>query len=128
MTSRVPVGESLREDPAEIPKDPLEDFTVPPARTPFGEGFLTPSGSFPWIPDLGPILDEIWAEGSFKRLSEEPLLADNRENMWMLTRVRSANALPFDNFLTLLLPPLFVAGITCEFYLLPENRGHLRPG
>ena len=78
-------GESSRKESAKVPKDPMEDFTVSPAGTPFGEGFFAPSGffpwSFPWIPNLGPMLAEIWGEESFKRLSE----AVNREGMRMLT-------------------------------------------
>ena len=72
-SSRAPAREFSREKPVEVPKDPLEDFTVPQAGTLFGEGSFTPSGSFSWIPDLGPMLDEIWAEESFKWLSKEPL-------------------------------------------------------
>ena len=82
-----------------VAKDPLEDFTVPPAGTLFGKGSFTPLGSFPWIPDLRPMLDEIWGEESFTRLSEEPLQGGNREGIRMLSRVVSfANALPFGNF------------------------------
>ena len=72
LFSRTPAGKSSQEKPTEVPKDPREDFTVPQAGTPFGEGSFTPSGSFLWIPDLGPMLDEIWAKESFKQLSEEP--------------------------------------------------------
>ena len=46
-SSKAPAGESSREEPAEVPKDPLEDFTVPLVGTPFSEESFTPSGSFP---------------------------------------------------------------------------------
>ena len=44
------------------------------------------------------MLGEIWAEESFKRLSKEPLQADNREGLRTLSRVSLDNALPFENF------------------------------
>ena len=69
--------ESSRKESTEVPKDPLEHFSVPPVGACFGEGSFTPSGSFPWIPDLGPMLDKIWSEESFKQLSEEPLQVGN---------------------------------------------------
>ena len=52
-SSRAPAGESSRKESTEVPKDPLEDFSVPPVGACFGEGSFTPSGSFPWISDLG---------------------------------------------------------------------------
>ena len=89
-------------DPAEAPRsssagsgparDPLEDFEVPPAGTSFGAGSYVPSGGFPWMPELGPMLDEIWSEESFRQLSEEPLQAGNREGMRLLAKVNSADS------------------------------------
>ena len=89
LSSKTPAGESSRKESTEVPKDPLEDFSVHPAGTLFGNGSSTPSGSFPWIYDLGPMLDEIWSAESFKWFSEEPLQAGNREGMRMLSRVSS---------------------------------------
>ena len=54
-----PVAKSKKRDPIEVPKDPLEDFVVPPAGIPYGEASLNSSGSFPWIADLSPMMDEI---------------------------------------------------------------------
>ena len=64
------------EDPVEAPRsppagtgparDPLEEFEVPPAGAPFGAGSHAPSGGFPSMPELGPMLDEIWSEESFR--------------------------------------------------------------
>ena len=42
------------------------------------------------MPELGPMLDEIWSEESFRQLSEEPLQADNREGMRLLAKVNPA--------------------------------------
>ena len=39
------------------------------------------------MPELGPMLDEIWLEESFRQLSEEPLQAGNREGMQLLAKV-----------------------------------------
>ena len=36
-TSRTTTGETSRKNTTKIPKDPLEDFVVPPAGTPYGE-------------------------------------------------------------------------------------------
>ena len=72
-------------------RDPMEDFEVPPAGTPFGVGSYAPSGGFPWMPELGPMLYEIWSEESFRHLSEEPLQAGNREGMRLLTKVNPAD-------------------------------------
>ena len=58
-SSRIQAGESSRKESTEVPEDPLEDFSVPPVGLPFGGGYFTPSGSFTWISDLSPILDEI---------------------------------------------------------------------
>ena len=44
------------------------------------------------------MLDKIWAEESFKRLPDEPVQADNREGMRMLSRMSFANALSCENF------------------------------
>ena len=41
--------------------------------------------------ELGPMLDEIWSEESFRQLSEEPLQAGNREGMPLLTKVNPAD-------------------------------------
>ncbi|MCV5004161.1 hypothetical protein OFM39_31370, partial [Escherichia coli] len=65
-----------------------DDFAVPPAGTPYGESSFNPSGSFSWVIGLGPMLDEIWSDESFKGFSEEPLQVGNREGMRMLSRVR----------------------------------------
>ena len=96
-SSGVPALSTSGVDPAEAPRDspagsgptrdPLEDFKVPPAGTPFGAGSYAPSGGFPWMPELGPMLDEIWSEGSFRQLSEEPLQAGNREGIRLLAKV-----------------------------------------
>ena len=43
------------------------------------------------MPELGPMLDEIWSEESFRQLSEEPLQAGNREGMPLLTKVNPAD-------------------------------------
>ena len=72
-SSKTPTGDTSTRESIKVPKNPSDDFAVPPARTPYGNGFFNPSRSFPWIADLGPMLDEIWSEESFKRLSEEPL-------------------------------------------------------
>ena len=82
-SSMTPVGETSRGESTKVPqdppkgkippKDPFEDFTGRPTGTPYGEGSYTPSGSFPWVSDVGPMLDEIWSKESFKRLSEAPL-------------------------------------------------------
>ena len=42
------------------------------------------------MPELGPMLDEIWSEESFRQLSEEPLQAGNREGMRLLAKVNLA--------------------------------------
>ena len=39
------------------------------------------------MPELGPMLDEIWSEESFRQLSEGPLQAGNREGMRLLAKV-----------------------------------------
>ena len=39
------------------------------------------------MPELGPMLDELWSEESFRQLSEEPLQAGNREGMRLLAKV-----------------------------------------
>ena len=65
----------------------MEDFEVPLAGTPSGAESYTPSGAFPWMPELRPMLDEIWSEESFRQLSEEPLQAGNREGMRLLAKV-----------------------------------------
>ena len=57
-TSKTSARETSK-DSTKIPKDPLDDFVVPPAEAPYGEGSFTPSESFPWITGLGPMLDEI---------------------------------------------------------------------
>ena len=132
-SSRTPTKEGSRKgtadaprDPSERtemmvhPKDPLEDFFVPPASTPYGEGSYTPSRSFLWVSALGPMLDEIWSEEDFKRLSEEPLQACNREGMRLLSRVRSTEALSFKELTHSFLTVLFVAGFSCQLQLLPE--------
>ena len=87
-SSKTLTGETLRKDSTEVPKNPLDDFAVPPAGTPYGESSFNPSGSFSWVIGLGPMLDEIWSDESFKGFSEEPLQVDNREGMRMLSRVR----------------------------------------
>ena len=46
LFSRTPAEESSRKESNKVPKDPLQDFSVPPAGTPFGEGYFTPTGSF----------------------------------------------------------------------------------
>ena len=90
-------GEDAAEAPRSPPagtgptRDPLEEFEVPPAGAPFGAGSDAPSGGFPWMPELGPMLDEIWSEKSFRQLSEEPLQAGNREGMWLLAKVNPAD-------------------------------------
>ena len=96
-SSRVRALLSSREDSTEVPRsppartgparDPLEDFEVPPAGAPFGAGSSAPSGGFPWMPELGPMLDELWSEEIFRQLSEEPLQAENREGMRLLAKV-----------------------------------------
>ena len=96
-TSRAPAVLTSGVDPTEAPRnsptgsgparDPLEDFEVPPAGTPFGAGSYAPSGGFPWMPELGLMLDEIWSEGSFRQLFEEPLQAGNRESIRLLAKV-----------------------------------------
>ena len=60
-TSRTPMRETSRKDTTEVAKIPLDDFVVPPAGTPYGEGSFNPLG----IVDLSPMLDEIWSEESF---------------------------------------------------------------
>ena len=67
------IGDTSRKDSTEVPKDPLDNFVVPLAGTPHGEGSFHLSGLFPWIAGLGPMLDGICSEESFKGLSEEPL-------------------------------------------------------
>ena len=84
-------------DPAEAPRnslagsgparDPLEEFEVPPAGALFGAGSHAPSGGFPWMLELGPMLDELWSEEVFRQLSEEPLQAGNHEGMRLLAKV-----------------------------------------
>ena len=69
-------------------RDPLEDFTVPPVGTPFGEELHIPSRSFLWMLELDPMLDEIWSEESFIQLSKEPLQANNRDGVRLLAKVR----------------------------------------
>ena len=87
-------GNDLTENPPSPPaitnsaRDPLEDFEVPPAGAPFGAGSPAPSGGFPWMPELGPMLDELWSEETFRQLSEEPLQAGNREGMRLFAKVR----------------------------------------
>ena len=97
---RVPALLASGEDPAEAPRsppartgparDPLEEFEVPPAGAPFGAGSHAPSRGFPWMPELGPMLDKIWSEKSFRQLFEEPLQAGNREGMRLLAKVNPA--------------------------------------
>ena len=41
--------------------------------------------------ELGPMLDEIWSDESFRQLSEEPLQAGNREGMRLLAKVNPAD-------------------------------------
>ena len=86
-------GEDLTENSRSPPagtnsaRDPLDDFEVPPAGAPFGAGSPAPSGGFPWMPELGPMLDELWSEETFRQLSEEPLQAGNREGMRLFAKV-----------------------------------------
>ena len=85
-------GNDLTENPpspaiTNSARDPLEDFEVPPAGAPFGAGSPAPSGGFPWMPELGPMLDELWSEETFRQLSEEPLQAGNREGMRLFAKV-----------------------------------------
>ena len=97
--SRAQALPSPGDDPTENPRsppartnsarDPLEDFEVPPAGAPFGAGAPAPSGGFPWMPELGPMLDELWSEEIFRQLSEEPLQAVNREGMRLFAKVNS---------------------------------------
>ena len=58
-SSKTPVGETPRKDSTDVPKNPLDEFAVPLVGTPCGEGSFNPSGLFPWIAGLGPMLDEI---------------------------------------------------------------------
>ena len=105
----------------------MEDFIVPPAGTLFSEGSYTPSGSFPWMPDISPMLDEIWSEESFRRLSEEPLQANNREGIRLPSKVSFAEAFSFERPTRSLLTVLVAVGFLGQLHLLPEVRGHLRP-
>ena len=75
ITSGIDPGEAPQSSPVGSgpARDPLDDFEVPPVGTPFGAGSYAPSGGVPWMPELGPMLDEIWSEESFRQLSEEPL-------------------------------------------------------
>ena len=125
-------GNNLTENPPSPPaitnsaRDPLEDFEVPPAGAPFGAGSPAPSGGFPWMPELGPMLDELWSEETFRQLSEEPLQAGNREGMRLFAKVCPFSVcIPFCFVLLLILT---VAGIPGELHLLPEVGGNLRPG
>ena len=111
---------SRRSERAVPPKDTLDDFFVPPAGTPYGEGFYTSSGSFTLVSDLDPMLDEIWSEEEFKRLSKEPLQAGNREGMRLLSRVKFTEAFSFEELTRSFLIVLFVAGFPCQLHLLLE--------
>ena len=79
------------------------------------------------MPDLGPMLDEIWSEESFKWLSEELLQAGNKEGMQLLSKVRFAEAFSFEGPTHLLLTVLLSAGFPRQLHLLPEVQGHLCP-
>ena len=125
-------GNDLTENPPSPPaitnsaRDPLEDFEVPPAGAPFGAGSPAPSGGFPWMPELGPMLDELWSEETFRQLSKEPLQAGNREGMRLFAKVCPFSVcIPF-YFVLLLIST--VAGIPGELHLLSEVGGNLRPG
>ena len=122
-STEIPRSPPARTDPA---RDPLEDFEVPPAGAPFGAGSPAPSGGFPWMPELGPMLDELWSEETFRQLSQEPLQAGNREGMRLLAKVNPVYVyIPFC-FVLLLIST--VAGIPGELHLFPEIGGNLRPG
>ena len=87
-SSKIPTGGTSRRESAEVPKNTLDDFGVLVVWTPYGKGSFNPSRLFSWIADLGLMLDEIWSEESFQEFCKEPLQADNREGMRMLSKVR----------------------------------------
>ena len=76
-----PNAEFMKRGLTKAPEDPLKDFMVPPVGTSYGKASFSSSGSFPWIADLSPMLDEIWYEESFRELTKEPVQAGNRERM-----------------------------------------------
>ena len=46
------------------------------------------------MPELGPMLDEIWSEESFRQLSEKPLQDGNKDGLRLLAKVRYDISLP----------------------------------
>ena len=75
-------GKEVTEDATSLKPMPLKESGTVQANT------AGPSRSFHWMPELGPILDEIWSEESFRQLFEEPLQANNRDGVRLLAKVR----------------------------------------